>query len=171
MRRPANRSEWLVVTIGSALGLGLSPVAPGSLAALLGVGIHLCADFFRPEGAMMVLGVAFAVICALHFSLNACASRYWRNNDSGHFVLDEVAGYLLVAILAAPWVPTLWICTEGFLLFRVLDILKPPPARQIDQNMHNAWGVLLDDLVSAAYTAAILIFQMRILNPKAPLLP
>lgn len=171
MRRPANAAEWSVVTIGSAFGLGLSPVAPCSFAALLGVGIHFGADLFCPKSTMTILCLAFAIVCALHFSLNAAAAGYWRDSDSGHFVLDEVAGYLLVAILAAPWVPTLWICAEGFLLFRVLDIVKPPPARQIDRNMHNAWGVLLDDLVAAAYAAGVLVLQTRILNPVPEVIP
>jgi phosphatidylglycerophosphatase A len=52
---------------------------------------------------------------------------------------------------------TLWqVGFWGFLLFRVFDIIKIPPARQIDRNMHGSWGILLDDLVSGAYAALVL---------------
>ena len=40
MKRPSTISEWLVVTIGTAFGLGLAPIAPGSFGALLGAGLH-----------------------------------------------------------------------------------------------------------------------------------
>ena len=164
VRRPTSPSEWLVLTIGTAFGLGLMPIAPGSFAALLGVAVHAAAWHWAPEHTGTTLWVAFAVCCTLHFLLNTAAAKYWNDPDSGHFVMDEVAGYLLVAILAWPWVPAPWILIEGFLLFRVLDIVKVPPARQIDRDMHNAVGVILDDLVAAAYTAGILVLQTRLLG-------
>lgn len=165
MRRPRNASEWLVVTIGSAFGLGLAPIAPGSFAALLGVGFHLVLVVAGVASTWPFLLAAFAVVTALHFILNAAAARYWEDTDSGHFVLDEVAGYLLVATIAAAWVDSYRIMIEGFLLFRVLDIVKVPPARYFDREMHNAAGVLLDDLVAAIYAAAILLAHHCIIFP------
>jgi phosphatidylglycerophosphatase A len=44
----------------------------------------------------------------------------------------------------------------GFVIFRILDAIKLPGARYIDRNIHTASGVLFDDVVSAAYSAAIL---------------
>ena len=70
-------------------------------------------------------------------------------------MLDEVAGYLVVPILFRGG--ELWqVALVGFLLFRIFDIIKIPPARQIDQNMHGSWGIILDDLISGAYAAAAL---------------
>ena len=83
------------------------------------------------------------------------AVAYWKDEDPGNFVLDEVAGYLVVPILFRGgdlYQVALW----GFLLFRVFDIVKIPPARQIDQNLHGPWGIVLDDLVSGAYAALAL---------------
>jgi len=40
----------------------------------------------------------------------------------------------------------------GFVLFRFFDIVKPPPIRTIDRLSRDGWGVMLDDLVAAAYT-------------------
>ena len=45
----------------------------------------------------------------------------------------------------------------SFLLFRVFDIIKLPIARQIDKKMHNSWGVILDDLVSALYAVIAMV--------------
>ena len=167
MKRPTSLSDWLVVTVGTAFGLGLFPIAPGSFAALLGVAVHAAVWHFAPEHTMTVLWISFGITCLVHFVLNNAAARYWDDPDSGNFVMDEVAGYLLTAILAHAFLPmsaTPWILIEGFLLFRVLDIIKLPPARQIDRNWHNAFGVILDDLVSAAYAAGLLVLQLRLMG-------
>ena len=162
LKRPTSTTDWFVLTVGTAFGLGLAPIAPGSFAALLGVAVHAAVWHFAPEHTAAVLWIAFAVTCLVHFVLNDAAARYWDDTDSGSFVMDEVAGYLLTAIVAHPFVPAPWILIEGFLLFRILDIVKLPPARQIDRQMHNAVGVILDDLISAVYAAGLLILQIRL---------
>ena len=44
----------------------------------------------------------------------------------------------------------------GFVLFRAFDIAKPPPIRQFDAALKNGFGVMLDDVLAAAYTLLIL---------------
>lgn len=145
--------------LASAFGLGLSPIAPGTCGALLGVAVHLIIALFAPTvWQRWLLGGAFAAVCWTHFSLTRWAQQYWRESDPSHFVLDEVAGYLFVPLLVTsgdPWKLALW----SFVCFRVLDIIKIPPARQVDRKMHGAVGILLDDLISAAY-AAVLIYVL-----------
>lgn len=159
MKKPANTKEQLVLVVGTAFGLGLAPIAPGSFAALLGLAIHALAFFFAPPALLMpILLLALAVFTFLHFWLNDAAAHYWQDTDSGNFVLDEVAGYLVTALIVLPLHrcfagPVQQLCFMGgaFLLFRVFDIIKLPIARQIDRRMHNGWGVILDDLVSGGY--------------------
>jgi phosphatidylglycerophosphatase A len=139
----------------SAFGLGLMPIAPGSFGALLGVGMHLSVVWLLPEKwQWATLVTCFAAVCVTHFWLTPWAQKYWNDSDPGQFVLDEVAGYLVVPLVvrAGP----LWIIIlAGFLLFRVLDIIKIPPARQIDRNWHGAWGILLDDIISGLYAGGL----------------
>ncbi|MCL1919566.1 MAG: phosphatidylglycerophosphatase A [Kiritimatiellaeota bacterium] len=164
--------------IGSAFGLGLMPVAPGSFGALLGVAMHLgvvwwVSPFYRMEALL----ACFVVVCAAHFILTPWAQKYWNDTDPSHFVLDEVAGYLVTAMVLSFLYPprsvlfsfaldsSRWYCVEsaplwftmlaGFLTFRVFDIIKLPGARYIDRNWHGAWGVLLDDIVSGVYAAVV----------------
>ena len=81
-------------------------------------------------------------------------------------MLDEVAGYLVVPILFHGG--ELWqVALVGFLLFRIFDIIKIPPARQIDQNMHGPWGIVLDDLISGVY-AALAIYGLVWFGVMAP---
>jgi phosphatidylglycerophosphatase A len=163
MKQPVNTKERLVLVVGTAFGLGLAPVAPGSFAALLGLLIHALAFFFAPASLLVpILFASLILFTALHFWLNDTAARYWDDTDSGNFVLDEVAGYLVTALVVFPLhtcfataLHQLFFMGGAFLLFRVLDIIKLPPARQIDRQMHNAWGVILDDFVSGAYAGGI----------------
>ena len=158
--KAANTKEQIVLVVGSAFGLGLAPIAPGSFAALLGLAIHALAFFFAPAPLHYpILVSAFVVFTAIHFWLNEAAAKYWDDTDSGNFVMDEVAGYLVTALIILPLhaclattQQNLTLMVGGFLLFRVLDIIKFPPARtEFDRQMHNAWGVILDDLVSGVY--------------------
>ncbi len=160
--------DKIKVCIVSACGLGFMPIAPGSFGALLGVVIHLplllLPGVYRTAG----VGLAFLLVCAANNLLAPWAQKYWDDNDPKHFVLDEVAGYLLVPFLVYLLTPVLFKSPQtwqlmfwGFMLFRVFDILKIPPARQIDRNTHTAWGILLDDLVASVYAVVVLyLFQL-----------
>lgn len=155
-------SAKLARASGCALGLGLSPIMPGTCGALLGVALHGAIAGLLPEAAHFpALLAAFLVVSALTVGLTPWAEAHWGCADPPHFVLDEVAGYLFVPLLfrewqagaCSFWKTALW----GFLLFRILDIFKLlPPARLIDEELRGPWGVLLDDLVSAGYAALIL---------------
>jgi phosphatidylglycerophosphatase A len=156
--------DKLFVFIGSAFGLGLMPIAPGSFGALLGVAMHVCiAYFIFPDNPLYKLFALLACLIGtsvVHFLLNSWAEEYWQDSDSGNFVLDEIVGYLVVPILLYASTAPLWyIATAGFFLFRIFDIIKLPIARYIDRNWHNAWGVVLDDIVSGIYAAGVVWFM------------
>ena len=154
----------LCLFIGTAFGLGLSPVMPGSFGALLGVVFHVSIVLFLPSDYHLpLLIVVFLSVCTANHILFPWAKEYWHNPDSEHFVLDEAAGYLFVPILFRQgelWPVVIW----GFILFRFFDMIKMPIARQIDQKMHNAWGVILDDIVSAIY-AVVTMFILSWVGP------
>jgi phosphatidylglycerophosphatase A len=149
-------SERLKFWISTAFGLGLSPILPGTCSALLGLILHLLILHILPEAAQFsVLVALFIIFSALCLYLSDWAEAYWKKPDYQSFVLDEVAGYLLVPILfradnTLPYI--IW----GFILFRILDMIKIFPANRIDKQMKNRYGVLLDDFVSAIYAAVVL---------------
>lgn len=161
MKKPQNTKETLVLTVGSAFGLGLIPVAPGSFAALVGLAIHAAAWFLVPPALRVpLLAGSLVLVTVLHYWLNEAAAKYWGDDDSGNFVLDEIVGTLVAALIVLPLqsLPSLAgtkhqlaFMFGSFLLFRILDIIKLPPARQVDRQMHNATGVVLDDIISGIY--------------------
>ena len=153
-QNPLHCGDRCCLLLATALGLGLSPIGPGTCGTLLGILIQLVVVLLLPlalQWAALVL--CLLAVAALNILVAPWASRYWRAKDPKHFVLDEVAGYLMVPVLfhqGQLWQIMLW----GFVLFRICDIVKIPPASQIDRHMHGPLGILLDDLVAGLYAAA-----------------
>ena len=87
---------------------------------------------------LLVVVTGIAVLAA------GAESRALGDDDPGPVVIDEAAGYLFtVAFLPHD----VWTMAAGFLLFRLLDIIKPPPARQLE-GLHGGWGIVLDDVAA-----------------------
>jgi len=134
--------------IGS-LGLGLSPIMPGTCGTLAGVAIAL---FVRqlPGAAWIFAGAALLITV-----LGAPLAKSAASEDPGWFVLDEVAGYFAV-LIGLPVVERPWLCLVGaFVAFRVFDITKPWPIKA-SERIGGGWGVMIDDLVAAVYAHAVM---------------
>ena len=153
--------------LATAFGLGMMPLVPGSWGALLGVAWHAVAwlNHWIALDVKLWCLTGIALFSAIHWLLTPWAQKRFNDPDPKNFVLDEVVGYLCVPVftilppettIAAgerwPW----GYIVAAFVIFRILDAIKLPGARYVDRNIHNAFGVLFDDVISAAYTAAIL---------------
>ena len=79
-------------------------------------------------------------------------SRASGKKDPQFVVIDEVAGQL-IALVAVPlaWKTFL----AGFILFRVFDILKPPPVRQLER-LREGVGIVLDDVAAGIYAFVVM---------------
>lgn len=153
--------------LATAGGLGLAPWAPGTFGTLAGVAIYLALFFALPTGIPsaatalvrdppLAIGLTVALLASsvLSIQLGRWSERYWGRKDAGNFVMDEVAGILLTILifrLPSPWLTLAW----TFPVTRFFDILKPPPAKQLEKLPHG-WGILLDDLSSSIYAGATL---------------
>ncbi|MFX0135525.1 MAG: phosphatidylglycerophosphatase A [Candidatus Hodarchaeota archaeon] len=153
-----SKKNYFNIMIASGFGLGLAPIAPGTCGALLGIIIHILVAIYIVNIKIQIFALVFfliIIIIANHL-LTPWAVKYWKSDDPSHFVLDEIAGYLIVPILFF-YHGELWkIVLCGFLLFRIFDIIKLPGARQIDKKMKNSWGIILDDLVSGVYAVSVM---------------
>jgi len=99
------------------------------------------------QGIIAVLFLAFAVLIA------AKAEILFQDRDPRPIVIDEMAGFL-VSLLWLPLRP-LTICL-GFVLFRVFDIVKPPPIGFAEKRLPGGWGVVVDDALAGVFTNAVL---------------
>jgi phosphatidylglycerophosphatase A len=136
--------ERLKLLLATAGGLGLSPVAPGTFGTLAGV---LLAYLLSGTGTAFPFAVAGCVVLlyVVGRPLARWAERRSPTGDPGWFVLDEVLGYLVCVAWTTP--PSLLALVCAFVFFRVFDVLKPPPVRQLER-VPGADGILLDDLAA-----------------------
>jgi phosphatidylglycerophosphatase A len=134
--------------LGTAFGLGLLPVAPGTWGTLFGVALAWLAGRLADTATqqLVLVGLAF-LVTLLAVPLARAAEEHAGRKDPGWFVLDEVAGYL-VAVLGHPLT---WPYLLGaFVAFRVFDIWKPPPIRRLERE-GGGIGVVADDLMAGIY--------------------
>jgi phosphatidylglycerophosphatase A len=130
-------------------GTGLAPVAPGTFGSLPGILLFwLTLDF----GLYVQLGVAAAITLAGVWICGESARRIGVH-DHGGIVWDEIVG-MYVTLLAAPVSVTGWVL--AFVFFRVMDIVKPWPIRDLDHRLGGGVGIMLDDLAAALYAAILL---------------
>jgi len=130
-------------------GTGLAPFAPGTFGSLPGILLFwLTLDF----GLYVQLGIAAAMTLAGIWICGESARRIGVH-DHGGIVWDEIVGMYLT-LLVAPFSVFGWIL--AFALFRVMDIVKPWPIRDLDHRIGGGVGIMLDDLAAALYAAILL---------------
>src|SRR5690348_15120810 len=133
-------------------GCGRSRYAPGtagSLAAvLIGVALH---QFAGVTGwGFMVLAAALAWPAVWSAGVVARISKV---EDPGFVVVDEVLGQWIALGAARPFN---WItCVLAFVLFRLFDIWKPPPVRQLE-GLPGGLGINADDAMAGVYAALVI---------------
>ena len=139
-------------------GVGLAPVAPGTFGTLLALPLYsLIAPRLAPYEYLLVVAALFAL------GIWACevTGRAIGVPDHGGMVWDEVVAFMLVLFFIPA---TLFWQAAAFLLFRVFDILKPPPIRYYERTFKNGFGVMLDDVVAAFYTLVVFAVARAILD-------
>ena len=133
------------------LGTGLSPVAPGTVGTILGV---VLAWAVQPLSFAVQLVIAIALIASGVWICGESARKVGVHDHSG-IVWDEIAAMYLLLLLV-PLSAMGW--AFAFALFRLFDIWKPWPIRDLDHRLHGGLGIMLDDLVAALYAALLLGF-------------
>ena len=144
--------------VAFGFGVGLVPVAPGTWGTLLALPVFLLVSpRLAPVEFLLMLVVLFAL------GVWACevTGRAIGASDHGGMVWDETVAFLLVLFFVPATLP--W-QAAAFLLFRLFDILKPPPIRYYDQKLKNGFGVMLDDLIAASYALLVLAVATTILE-------
>jgi phosphatidylglycerophosphatase A len=137
--------ERLSLALLTAFGLGMSPVAPGTVGTLLGVAQFAALAALGAEWALAPLGAVWFVVT---WRLAPVAVRRWGGEDPKMVVSDEVSGYLLaVALTAGTGLGPVTRGALGFALFRLFDIWKPGPVRWAER-LHGGLGIAADDAVA-----------------------
>ncbi len=138
--------------------IGRIPIAPGTFGSLIGIPIAYAFSLMgKPTAFTAVVLIILAAVWIAHL-----AEKQLKQKDPGCIVIDEVAG-MCVALVGVPF--TWFTGLAGFFMFRALDILKPPPVRQLDRRLGGGWGIVMDDVAAGAMTNIVLRFWMAMVAP------
>lgn len=161
--------RWFLITSG---GLGLSPVAPGTVGTLGGVGLALLLQWLVPEYMVLSWSITAVLLFFWGCKQSLYVARTWPKKDPGAFVLDEVVGHLVTLITfvllarldlfeTGPALPN-WIAHVGaFGWFRVFDVLKLYPCNRLEL-LPGALGIMADDQVAGLYAGVALWLSMPV---------
>jgi phosphatidylglycerophosphatase A len=144
-----NTAQKIIECAATFFYAGKIPKAPGTFGTLATIPLWY---------AMTLLGslwymVLTIVIVIFGIFIAEAYERTLNVHDSKMIVIDEVAGFLITMV----WLPVTWQSVVfGFILFRFLDIVKPPPIKQLDQKIQGGLGVMLDDVVAGIIASLIL---------------
>lgn len=144
-QRPSSGApRWMIVPLASGFGTGYAPVASGTFGTLVGIPLAML---------LAPLGSFSWSIATVAVTLGACwvaghAEGIFGEKDSGKIVIDEIAGYLVsMAFLPA----NASHLALAFFLFRLFDVLKPPPARHWERTLPGGFGVVMDDIAAGVW--------------------
>jgi phosphatidylglycerophosphatase A len=139
---------------------GRLPGAPGTWGSL--AALPFAALLAWHGGQVLLFAAALAIIPIGIWASGRYATACGRE-DPKEVVIDEVAGQWLT-LAALPLDPLLY--GIGFLAFRLFDITKPWPVNLADRRVGGGLGIMLDDVIAAAYAAA-LCYGLTILTGRA----
>jgi phosphatidylglycerophosphatase A len=147
--------------VACGCGSGLSSIAPGTAGTAFAWATYALLRLAYPEDAnfaiFLLLMFVFGIWCA------DLTGRHLGEADHGAIVWDEIVPFWAVLTFLSPALISsphgVFLSASGlawqssaFVLFRLFDIVKPPPASYFDQRVKNGFGVMMDDVVAAGYT-------------------
>ena len=124
--------------------IGYVPIAPGTFGSAAGLAVFYAV---RSTGSVSVELAAIVLLFAIGCWSGTVAEHHFGGTDPGPIVLDEVVGMLITLALLPV---NLTGAITGFLVFRILDVVKPWPAAGFEK-LPGGLGVMADDGMAALY--------------------
>ena len=134
-------------------GCGYAPVAPGTVGSAAAVAVALALETWIHPAPWLFAALAAALFLPAVWAAGAAARAVGRE-DPGLVVVDEVIGQWIAIAGARTLNWKSWL--GAFLLFRLFDIWKPWPVRQLEA-LPSGWGINADDAMAGVYAALVLL--------------
>ena len=145
-----------VKIISSFLGVGYLPFIPGTFGSLAGLAV-----FYLIKDNAFIYALSIFILLILGLITSGAAEKVFKKKDASCIVIDEVCGMLL-SLAFLPYY-NIKVVFSGFIIFRILDSLKPYPAGRL-QGLAGGLGVMADDIVASLYTNIVLQAALRLVS-------
>ena len=157
---PSKKKTLWAWAIGTFFGAGLLKPGPGTYGSAAALLLWLtAAQTLHPAHLPLYTAIAAIIVTLIGIPAATIVARESGREDPGHVVIDEVAGQLITLIGLTADVPH---AVLALLLFRLFDIFKPPPIRQLER-LPKGTGIMLDDV--AAGLLALGVGHLLLLIP------
>lgn len=153
-----------LVLIATFFNIGNFPIAPGTLASAVTVGIFFLVNyFFNPVLYSQVF--AIFIIFIIGIPAARAAESHFGKKDPNSVVIDEVAGQMITLLFLSAEFTTYSISfyIAGFFIFRFFDILKPFPVNIADR-LKGGFGIMIDDVIAGLYSLGTVQLIKYIIN-------
>lgn len=142
-------NQKLVIQLATFFGAGKLPKSPGTWGTLATIPLWYVLAQLHAISYM----IAVLLLCVAAILIAQAFENITNTHDSKEIVIDEVVGFLITMT----WLPMTWqSLVAGFILFRIVDIVKPPPIKQLDQKVKGGVGVVIDDIAAGVVCNIIL---------------
>ncbi len=141
--------------LATGFGTGLSPIAPGTVGTLFGVPLVLFSQLMPVYIWIFIVIFIFCISILVIKKFNHDLTK----KDHPSIVIDEIVGFLVTML----FIPITWQnLAMGFLIFRFMDIVKPPPINWIDRKFSGSYGIVGDDIAAGIYANLLLQVILQI---------
>jgi len=173
-------ASFLTRLVATGLFVGYIPWASGTFGSLLGCVVAFFPAFENPLVSLPLILIVLlagvitsAKVAAVEghrlTKIAAATKAIFQPQTHGEpdpsiVVIDEVVGMWISLFLLPLHLPTV---IAAFVLFRLFDVVKPPPARHVE-NVPHGWGIMLDDVVAGIYAnigTRIFLLVLSALHP------
>ena len=149
----------IIVIIATGIYAGMLPIVPG----IWGSALALLFWYFCKKGELSSYIGITAGLFFIGTMVAEHAESIFAQQDASPIVVDEILG-IFVTLTPASKIRFGWL--YGFLIFSILDGLKPFPASWLDTNLHGGLGIMMDDLVAGIYALLLLHILIYLLLRK-----
>jgi phosphatidylglycerophosphatase A len=133
-----------VVFLATGFFTGFLPTMPGTWGTFAGIPLIIITHRLTSimQAVVTIVFVTFAAYIA------GRAEILFEDRDARPIVIDEMAGFLITLL----WLPLNFVTLcLGFILFRLFDIVKPPPIGILEKRLRGGWGIVLDDVLAGVF--------------------
>ena len=139
------RKNDLIVFLATGFFTGFLPMMPGTWGTFAAIPLVMLVHKGN-QVAQLLTAVIFMMVAVW---LAGRAETLLGSRDARPIVIDEMAGFLITLLWLPLTIPTLCL---AFAIFRLFDIVKPPPIASLEKRLGGGWGVVMDDVVAGVYT-------------------
>ncbi len=150
-----NGIPFIAKLIGTGFYSGYSPLIPGTAGSIVGLIIYMI-----PGIENIIIFLPLIIIFYFAGLYSSALLEKKLGDDPSVVVIDEIVGMWISLLFIEKSFP---IIIAAFILFRLFDIFKPFPCRQLEK-LPNGWGIMLDDVFAGIYTSIVIHIILFFIN-------